>query len=90
MMINNLLLSFFCRCFDIFTPHEQKILMKYRKENFANKKLVYSERRAIGKCPLTPEEVTFSFLFSQQIIKCAYRADGLVFLCFIFNGSDEL
>lgn len=31
--------------------------MKYRKENFAEKKLVYSERRAIGKCPLTPEEV---------------------------------
>ncbi|KAL7219844.1 hypothetical protein ACSBR2_012832 [Camellia fascicularis] len=44
-------------CFDIFTPEEQRILKKYRKENFAEKKLVYSERRAIGKCPLTPEEV---------------------------------
>ncbi|XP_076918611.1 O-fucosyltransferase 1-like isoform X2 [Bidens hawaiensis] len=47
----------FAGCFDIFSPHEQKILMKYRKENFADKKLVYNERRAIGKCPLTPEEV---------------------------------
>ncbi|KAL7619149.1 hypothetical protein Lser_V15G02770 [Lactuca serriola] len=47
----------FAGCFDIFSPHEQKVLMKYRKENFAEKKLVYSERRAIGKCPLTPEEV---------------------------------
>ncbi|KAJ0590713.1 hypothetical protein HanIR_Chr04g0200521 [Helianthus annuus] len=45
------------RCFDIFTPHEEKILMKYRKENFADKKLVYSERRAIRKRPLTPAEV---------------------------------
>ncbi|KAI8008578.1 O-fucosyltransferase 1 [Camellia lanceoleosa] len=40
-------------CFDIFTLEEQRILKKYRKENFAEKKLVYSERRAIGKCPLT-------------------------------------
>ncbi|KAK2999725.1 hypothetical protein RJ639_024300 [Escallonia herrerae] len=47
----------FAGCFDIFTAKEQKILKKYREENFAEKKLVYSERRAIGKCPLTPEEV---------------------------------
>ncbi|GER41043.1 O-fucosyltransferase family protein [Striga asiatica] len=47
----------FAGCFDIFTPAEQKILKKYREENFAPKKLVYDERRAIGKCPLTPEEV---------------------------------
>ncbi|KAI3794947.1 hypothetical protein L1987_37588 [Smallanthus sonchifolius] len=47
----------FAGCFDIFSPEEQKILKKYRKENFAEKKLIYSERRAIGKCPLTPEEV---------------------------------
>ncbi|XP_057483867.1 O-fucosyltransferase 1-like [Actinidia eriantha] len=47
----------FAGCLDIFTPEEQRILSKYRKENFAEKKLVYSERRAIGKCPLTPEEV---------------------------------
>ncbi|KAF5726807.1 hypothetical protein HS088_TW22G00490 [Tripterygium wilfordii] len=47
----------FAGCLDIFTPEEQKILSKYRKENFADKDLVYSERRAIGKCPLTPEEV---------------------------------
>ncbi|XP_042055038.1 O-fucosyltransferase 1-like [Salvia splendens] len=47
----------FAGCFDIFTPEEQKVLKKYREENFAPKKLVYSERRAIGKCPLTPEEV---------------------------------
>ncbi|CAH9080144.1 unnamed protein product [Cuscuta europaea] len=47
----------FAGCYDIFTPGEQKILKKYRMENFAEKKLVYSERRAIGKCPLTPEEV---------------------------------
>ncbi|KVI08257.1 GDP-fucose protein O-fucosyltransferase [Cynara cardunculus var. scolymus] len=46
----------FAGCFDIFSPDEQKILKKYRKENFAEKKLIYSERRAIGKCPLTPEE----------------------------------
>ncbi|KAL4578444.1 hypothetical protein LXL04_014567 [Taraxacum kok-saghyz] len=47
----------FAGCFDIFSPEEQKILRKYRQENFAEKKLIYSERRAIGKCPLTPEEV---------------------------------
>ncbi|KAJ9541603.1 hypothetical protein OSB04_028109 [Centaurea solstitialis] len=47
----------FAGCFDIFSPEEQKVLKKYRKENFAEKKLIYSERRAIGKCPLTPEEV---------------------------------
>ncbi|CAA2960629.1 Uncharacterized protein At1g04910 [Olea europaea subsp. europaea] len=47
----------FAGCFDIFTREEQRILKKYREENFAAKKLVYSERRAIGKCPLTPEEV---------------------------------
>lgn len=45
------------RCIDIFTRAEQKILIKYRKENFAEKELVYRERRLIGKCPLTPEEV---------------------------------
>ncbi|CAL9040441.1 unnamed protein product [Musa banksii] len=47
----------FAGCVDIFTPKEQKILIKYRKENFAEKELVYRERRLIGKCPLTPEEV---------------------------------
>ncbi|XP_057958298.1 O-fucosyltransferase 1 [Malania oleifera] len=47
----------FAGCLDIFTPEEQKILRKYRKENFADKNLIYSKRRAIGKCPLTPEEV---------------------------------
>ncbi|KAK2993293.1 hypothetical protein RJ640_022132 [Escallonia rubra] len=30
----------FAGCFDIFTPKEQKILKKYREENFAEKKLV--------------------------------------------------
>lgn len=47
----------FAGCFDIFNPQQQKILREYRKKNFAEKELVYSERRAIGKCPLTPEEV---------------------------------
>ncbi|XP_065862792.1 O-fucosyltransferase 1 [Euphorbia lathyris] len=47
----------FAGCFDIFSSAEQKKLEKYRKENFAEKKLVPKERRAIGKCPLTPEEV---------------------------------
>lgn len=47
----------FAGCFDIFNPDEQRILRKYRKENFKDKDLKYSERRAIGKCPLTPEEV---------------------------------
>ncbi|KAH9328133.1 hypothetical protein KI387_000241, partial [Taxus chinensis] len=47
----------FAGCFDIFTPEEQVILRKYREQNFAEKRLVYSERRIIGKCPLTPEEV---------------------------------
>ena len=53
--------EFDCRRFDIFTPGEQKILKKYREENFAPKRLVYDERRAIGKCPLTPEEVKIRF-----------------------------
>ncbi|XP_035548459.1 O-fucosyltransferase 1 isoform X2 [Juglans regia] len=47
----------FAGCLDIFTPQEQAILKKYRKENFAPKVLDYNQRRAIGKCPLTPEEV---------------------------------
>ncbi|XP_068645124.1 O-fucosyltransferase 1 [Aristolochia californica] len=47
----------FAGCLDIFTLEEQKILKKYRKENFAPKELNYNVRRAIGKCPLTPEEV---------------------------------
>ncbi|KAI9402713.1 hypothetical protein POPTR_001G316800v4 [Populus trichocarpa] len=47
----------FAGCFDIFSPAEQKILKKYRMENFAKKTLIYKERRAIGKCPLAPEEV---------------------------------
>ncbi|KAL2923353.1 O-fucosyltransferase 1 [Bienertia sinuspersici] len=47
----------FAGCFDIFNPKEQTELKAYREKNFAPKKLVYSERRAIGKCPLTPEEV---------------------------------
>lgn len=47
----------FAGCLDIFTPEQQKILMKYRTENFAEKELIYRERRLIGKCPLTPEEV---------------------------------
>ncbi|PPS13710.1 hypothetical protein GOBAR_AA06867 [Gossypium barbadense] len=50
-------LEWFYRCIDIFNPEEQSILKKYRKENFAEKRLVYKERRAIGKCPLTPKEV---------------------------------
>lgn len=48
---------------DIFTPAEQAILLKYRKENFAEKTLHYTDRRLIGKCPLTPEEVGTSILF---------------------------
>ncbi|ONK77226.1 uncharacterized protein A4U43_C02F4380 [Asparagus officinalis] len=47
----------FAGCLDIFTPEEQEVLIKYRKENFKEKKLIYRERRLIGKCPLTPEEV---------------------------------
>lgn len=47
----------FAGCVDIFNPEEQKVLVKYRKENFKEKELVYKERRLIGKCPLTPEEV---------------------------------
>lgn len=47
----------FAGCVDIFTPEEQKKLMKYRDTNFAEKSLIYRERRLIGKCPLTPEEV---------------------------------
>lgn len=47
----------FAGCLDIFTPEEQIILKKYREQNFAEKRLVYNERRIIGKCPLTPEEV---------------------------------
>ncbi|CAN6327211.1 unnamed protein product [Urochloa humidicola] len=44
-------------CIDIFTPEEQEILLKYREEHFRNKTLVPRDRRFIGKCPLTPEEV---------------------------------
>ncbi|CAA6659909.1 unnamed protein product [Spirodela intermedia] len=47
----------FAGCFKIFSPEEQKILVKYRKENFADKELDHEARRAMGKCPLTPEEV---------------------------------
>uniref|UniRef100_A0ACD5X236 Uncharacterized protein n=1 Tax=Avena sativa TaxID=4498 RepID=A0ACD5X236_AVESA len=47
----------FAGCLDIFTPQEHFFLIKYRTENFAEKELVYRERRLMGKCPLTPEEV---------------------------------
>lgn len=51
---------------DIFTPAEQAILVKYRKENFAEKTLHYTDRRLIGKCPLTPEEVgTFNTVYVE-------------------------
>lgn len=71
-----------CRCFDIFTPEEQKILKKYREENFAPKRLVYNERRAIGKCPLTPEEVKISFaLIVFYLFPCL--ANGVAFTCML-------
>lgn len=57
-----------CRCFDIFNPKEQAILKKYRKENFAEKNLISDERRAIGKCPLTPEEVIFVVCFGVRLL----------------------
>ncbi|RCV40185.1 hypothetical protein SETIT_9G032000v2, partial [Setaria italica] len=44
-------------CVDIFTPKERVILLKYHAEHFPEKSLVYKQRRLIGKCPLTPEEV---------------------------------
>lgn len=47
----------FAGCLDIFTQAEQEVLRKYRADNFAEKRLVYYDRRMIGKCPLTPEEV---------------------------------
>ncbi|XP_028798821.1 O-fucosyltransferase 1 isoform X3 [Neltuma alba] len=65
----------FAGCFDIFTPEEQKILRKYREENFAPKQLIYSERRAIGKCPLTPEEGKNLLVVGQRI----YLAAGELF-----------
>ncbi|KAJ3673326.1 hypothetical protein LUZ60_006700 [Juncus effusus] len=70
----------FAGCFDIFTPAEQKILKKYRNANFAPKDLVYRERRLIGKCPLTPEEVglllrSMGFSNSTRI----YLASGALF-----------
>lgn len=52
---------------DIFPPKEQGILVKYRKENFAEKLLNYTERRLIGKCPLTPEEVSQIITLSNPI-----------------------
>ncbi|KAM0986338.1 hypothetical protein ACFX13_013776 [Malus domestica] len=59
----------FAGCFDIFNPKEQEILKKYRKENFAPKKLVYEERRALGKCPLTPEEgLQWTTWFASSLI----------------------
>lgn len=58
------------RCIDIFTPAEQAVLLKYRKENFAEKTLHYADRRLIGKCPLTPEEVgTFK---TVHVVVCLY------------------
>lgn len=44
-------------CVDIFTEEERAILMEYRISNFAPKLLDSAERRRMGKCPLTPEEV---------------------------------
>eukprot|EP00271_Cylindrocystis_brebissonii_P011472 TRINITY_DN2924_c0_g1_i2.p1 TRINITY_DN2924_c0_g1~~TRINITY_DN2924_c0_g1_i2.p1 ORF type:complete len:364 (+),score=84.40 TRINITY_DN2924_c0_g1_i2:582-1673(+) len=47
----------FAGCFDIFSPEEQAVLREYRSANFAEKQLKPEERRRMGKCPLTPEEV---------------------------------
>ncbi|CAN1334418.1 O-fucosyltransferase 1 [Linum perenne] len=73
----------FAGCFDIFSPKEQAILKKYRDENFAKKKLVYNERRAIGKCPLTPEEVTStSYYLKLQV--------GLILGAMGFDNSTRI
>lgn len=85
------------RCVDIFTPEEQKMLIKYRKENFAEKDLVYRERRLIGKCPLTPEEVKLQFLSSYpkflssctMILRCKYISSSNIpfhFINFVEDG----
>ncbi|KAF2288895.1 hypothetical protein GH714_022627 [Hevea brasiliensis] len=50
------------------------MLKKYRKENFAEKRLVYSERKAIGKCPVTPKEV-ISFCHRLYMARITIRAD---------------
>ena len=55
------------RCLNIFTPKEQVILKKYRKDNFKSKVLNYGKRRAIGKCPLTPEEVILLVTVFQSV-----------------------
>ncbi|KAF9606184.1 hypothetical protein IFM89_023639 [Coptis chinensis] len=81
----------FAGCFDIFTPQEQKILRKYRKENFAEKSLVYSERRAIGKCPLTPEEVS-SALGGMKLggMSCSMNQVGLILRAMNFDNSTRI
>nr|TKW25777.1 hypothetical protein SEVIR_3G141100v2 [Setaria viridis] len=79
------------KCIDILTPKEQEILLKYRKEHFPEKIIVYRERRLIGKCPLTPEEV--------GLILCAigydnttriYLASGKLFENHSMVGSGKL
>lgn len=47
------------------------MLVKYRMENFAEKTLHYTDRRLIGKCPLTPEEVgTFKSVYVKMTCPC--------------------
>lgn len=48
-----------CRCLDIFSPEQAKVLREYRDLNFAKKELDIPQRRRIGKCPLTPYEVSY-------------------------------
>lgn len=73
------------RCIDIFTPEEQKILIKYRKENFAEKELVYRERRLIGKCPLTPEEVKLYQYFILMFILITVNVYDLLLFIVIMH-----
>ncbi|KAI3865905.1 hypothetical protein MKX03_024055, partial [Papaver bracteatum] len=64
----------FAGCFDIFTPAEQKILKKYREENFAPKELVGLILRAMGFDNSTRINLAAGELFGGDRFMKPFRA----------------
>eukprot|EP00850_Spirogloea_muscicola_P021394 SM000247S08283 [mRNA] locus=s247:12067:15654:+ [translate_table: standard] len=80
----------FAGCMDIFTPRQQQLLWAYRLRNFANKTLVYEQRRKLGKCPLTPEEARGSLSSQHARVGFILQAMGFKSETRIYLASGDI
>eukprot|EP00850_Spirogloea_muscicola_P022581 SM000302S11661 [mRNA] locus=s302:15685:18996:+ [translate_table: standard] len=80
----------FAGCIDIFTPRQQQLLWAYRLKNFANKTLVYEQRRKLGKCPLTPEEARGSLSSQDAHVGSVLQAMGFKSETRIYLASGDI